>query len=80
MKLQHGGAFRVNGYLALLLLALAAGCAADAYYQHSHRTIEMHITLPTMQLQKADDEYVTHAFPDIRDVCDSFDTICWIRI
>jgi hypothetical protein len=70
MKIQCGGAFRVSGYIALALLALAAIEAAMVRHLYSHRNIE--ITMPT--------SYEYSAFPNGREVCDGFNTICWIRI
>lgn len=72
---QRGGAFKVNGYVALALLAAAMTGSFYGYYQHMHRVIEMHFTLPAKN-----DYGVTHTFPPERNVCDSFNTICWTRI
>jgi hypothetical protein len=79
---QRGGAFKVNGFVTLALLAAAVTSAIYGYYEHSHRVIELHIALPTTKIsvKTPDDEYVTHTYPPEREVCTSFDTICWIRI
>jgi hypothetical protein len=82
-KCQRGGAFRVNGFVALALLAVAVAGSFYGYYQHTHRIIELNFTLPThlpAHPAAKDDYGVTHVFPPERNVCDSFNTICWTRI
>ena len=83
---QRGGAFKVNGFVALALLAAAVGSALYGYYQHSHRVIEIHLTSATIKPNvwpaAEGDEFVTHAFPqdDGGSVCTFVNTICHIKI
>lgn len=86
MNKQRGGKLRVSGWLSLLLLALAIGEAGYIRYLLKHRQIVIEMNIPAANLElpstviKPPDEYVMHAFPEKRQVCDSFNTICWIRI
>jgi hypothetical protein len=82
MNTQRGGAFRVSGYIALALLALAILKAAETRHLFRHRNFEIHtssVHLPPTEIRLSD-EYSIHAFPEGREVCDGIDTICWIRI
>lgn len=85
MNYQRGGSFTVNGWLALLLLAAGLASAATNIYRARHKCIE--IVLPTQMLptlvvtpEPAEEFGTVHAFPPGREVCDSFDTICWTKI
>jgi hypothetical protein len=81
MDKQRGGSFTVSGWLALALLAAGAASAATNLYLARHRTIEVSFpSEPTEVHPPKDDLYEMHAFPDGQEVCDSFDTICWIKI
>jgi hypothetical protein len=73
MDKQRGGSFTVNGWLALLLLATAVAAGATSYYLGKHRAIIIQLTHPVQH-----NGY--HAFPEGRQVCSGFNTICWIRI
>ena len=83
MNKQRGGAFRVSGYIALALLALAVLEAAEIRHLFKHRNIEIntsHMHLPATRVSKDDDYGVIHAFPEGREVCGAFNTICWQRL
>lgn len=83
MNTQRGGAFRVSGYIALALLALAVLEAAEIRHLFQHRNIEINTSpmhLPATRVSKDDDYGVIHAFPEGREVCDAFNTICWQRL
>jgi hypothetical protein len=73
-------------FLVFLLVAAGLASAAMNIYLMRQRTIEVVVspqrvsTPPEGSVEVSDDEYVTHAFPSGREVCTSFDTICWIRI
>ena len=73
MKTQRGGAFRVSGYIALALLALAVLEAVQIQYLLRHRKIE--ISLPVTTIRR-NDYGVVHIFPPTRTVCTFADTIC----
>jgi hypothetical protein len=77
---QKGGAFTVNGYLALVLLALGLIEAAEVYYLATHRTIVFMVPKSVPQAPRKSGSYETHIFPEGRDVCSAFDNICWTRI
>jgi hypothetical protein len=93
MNKQRGGGFTVNGYLAMLLLAVAVASGAFNWYQHKHRTIEINVALPAMKIvghtsritDWDEDSYKTHVFPadtaEANKVCGAFNVVqCWIRI
>jgi hypothetical protein len=86
MDRQHGGAFRVSGYIALALLALAVLEAAEIRHLFKHRNIEIalpatQIHAPSSKTANQDDDYgVIHAFPEGLEVCSGFNTICWQRL
>jgi len=74
MKTQRGGAFRVSGYIALALLALAVLEAVQIRYLFAHRKIK--ISLPATLVRPNTDYGVVHIFPPTRTVCTFADTIC----
>lgn len=86
---QKGGGFKVNGYLALFLLALCVAEAAEINYLFHHRVINFDVTeiapqtqtivLPETVVTPDSDYYRTRTFPPGRTVCDAF-TICYIKI
>jgi hypothetical protein len=83
MNNQRGGAFRVSGFIALALLALAVVEAMEIRHLFKHRNIEIHtssVQLPPTEIFPADDYGVIHPFPEGREVCSGFNTICWTRI
>lgn len=84
MDKQRGGSFTVSGWLAILLLAICALEAVSIRHLLAHRQMVIQMSgLPALKISPPaddDDEYVTHAFPENREVCSGFDTICWIRI
>jgi hypothetical protein len=80
--------FYVKGWIAIFLLALCSVEAAAISYLWRHRTIQISmpangmrsIQLPDTVIVPGSDEYVTHTFPEGREVCSFDDTICWIKI
>jgi hypothetical protein len=85
MDKQSGGSFTVSGWLALTMLAVLAAVSMYTVHLLHHRAIEIKLSSATMQLgptviRPTDDNYVTHAWPEGREVCTSFDTICYTRI
>ena len=82
MDKQRGGGFTVSGYLALILLALAATEAALIGHLYRNRTIEVHLPVgTTVHGGSSDDKYRIHAWPtDDRSCCDVADTICYTNI
>jgi hypothetical protein len=85
MDKQRGGAFRVSGYIALALLALAVLEAAEIRHLLKHRNIEIYMKQVQEAIQfystdPADDYGVVHTFPPKRQVCTYNDTICYNRI
>jgi hypothetical protein len=96
MTNQRGGAFTVRTLIGLAILATALGAASRAVYLDVHRTLEINcpeltapyplhrktgFELPHTQIKKKPaDEFSFHTFPEGRNVCTGFDTICWIRI
>jgi len=82
MDKQRGGGFTVSGYLALILLALAATEAALIGHLYRHRAIEIHMPVgTTVHGGSSDDKYRIHAWPtNDRSCCDAFNTICYSNI
>jgi hypothetical protein len=92
LNTQRGGAFTVSGWIAMALLSLAV--AEGVYIRHLQDTLRQRflhnffhvgtpLQLPTTEIHgpsPKDDEFSFHAFPETREVCDGFNTICWIRI
>lgn len=86
---QRGGKLRVSGWLALLLLALAAGEAVviDKLMEqnnHLHLQLLYHnmMTETPTRIGPDADAYVTHCFPqDESDcVCGSLGFVCYTSI
>jgi hypothetical protein len=85
MDKQRGGSMKVNGYLALVLLALAVAEVAMISHLYRHRTIQVTMPNPYTKTDgKAGDSRtdwgVVHSFPAGRPVCSFADTICYTRI
>lgn len=77
MNRQRGGAFRVSGWIALLLLALAVGEAASIRHLYRHRRIEITLPVPHAASGTYSKDADSGIFPDGADVCDNFFAICW---
>jgi hypothetical protein len=72
MDKQRGGAFTVNGWLALTLLALLAVTGLYAAHLLRHRQIVINFDHTS--------KYGVHTFPANRGACDGFNTICWTTV
>ncbi len=79
----------ISNWIAVALLVLCTGEACLIRHLYAHRVIHIDLTSPAaLQLSPmeihadpyAEDYGVVHAFPEKREVCTSFDTICWVRI
>ena len=82
---QRGGTATPRQWLVIALLVAGLASGAMNVYQMRHRCIE--VTMPVTMLpttvitpEPVEEFGAVHAFPPGREVCDSFDTICWTKI